>query len=156
MKTGPYRHHAQAREQGLSPEARLTYHQTQSGLVLETLHAWLTAQLDERARGTELPPRPRDHLPPQALAAHPFLRQPEPSLDINLERSPKKAILHQKSALSFKTPTGAHVGDLFMSVIHTCEPPASIPFSTSPRCDATPMPWPPIRPRGCSGVIKTR
>jgi hypothetical protein len=38
-----------------------------------------------------------------------------------VERSLKKAILHRKNAYFFKTPNGAHVGDLFMSLIHTCE-----------------------------------
>src|ERR1700674_917549 len=40
-----YRHDAEAREQRLSPEARLAYHHTHSGPVLTDLHVWLTAQL---------------------------------------------------------------------------------------------------------------
>ena len=40
----------------------------------------------------------------------------------------KKAILHRKNALFFKTPNGAHVGDLFMSLIHTCELEGINPF----------------------------
>ena len=32
----------------------------------------------------------------------------------------KKAILHRKNALFYKTLNGARVGDLFMSLIHTC------------------------------------
>lgn len=43
-------------------------------------------------------------------------------LDNNLvERSLKKAILHRKNALYYKTENGARVGDLYMSLIHTCE-----------------------------------
>ena len=43
-------------------------------------------------------------------------------LDSNLvERALKKAILHRKGALFYKTENGARVGDLFMSAIHTCE-----------------------------------
>lgn len=30
-------------------------------------------------------------------------------------------ILHRKNALFFKTTNGAHVGDLFMSLIHTAQ-----------------------------------
>ena len=37
------------------------------------------------------------------------------------ERALKKAILHRKNALFYKTENGAHVGDIFMSLIHTCE-----------------------------------
>lgn len=33
----------------------------------------------------------------------------------------KKAILHRKNALFDKTMNGARVGDLFMSLIHSCE-----------------------------------
>jgi transposase len=33
----------------------------------------------------------------------------------------KKAILHRRNACFYKTENGAHVGDLFMSLIHTCE-----------------------------------
>ncbi len=32
-----------------------------------------------------------------------------------------KAILNRKNALFYKTLKGAHVGDLFMSLIHTCQ-----------------------------------
>ena len=37
------------------------------------------------------------------------------------ERALKKAILHRKNAYFYKTQNGARVGDLFMSLIHTCE-----------------------------------
>ena len=43
-------------------------------------------------------------------------------LDNNIcERALKKAILHRKNALFFKTLNGARVGDIFMSLIHSCE-----------------------------------
>ena len=40
----------------------------------------------------------------------------------------KKAILNRKNALFYKTLNGAGVGDLFMSLIHTCELNAVNPF----------------------------
>jgi hypothetical protein len=33
----------------------------------------------------------------------------------------KKAILHRKNAMFYKTENGAHVGDMFMSFIYTAE-----------------------------------
>jgi hypothetical protein len=43
-------------------------------------------------------------------------------LDNNIcERALKKAILHRKNSLFYKTLNGAHVGDLYMSLIYTCE-----------------------------------
>ena len=51
-----------------------------------------------------------------------FLRQPGAPLDNNIcERALKKAILHRKNALFYKTENGARVGDMYMSLIHTCE-----------------------------------
>src|SRR5713226_7524392 len=51
-----------------------------------------------------------------------FLRKAGAPLDNNLvERALKKAILHRKNSLFYKTRKGAQMGDLFMSLIHTCE-----------------------------------
>jgi hypothetical protein len=37
------------------------------------------------------------------------------------ERALKKAILHRRNSLFYRTLAGAHVGDVFMSLIHTAE-----------------------------------
>jgi transposase len=37
------------------------------------------------------------------------------------ERALKRAVLHRKNALFYRTLHGAAVGDLCMSLIHTCE-----------------------------------
>ena len=51
-----------------------------------------------------------------------FLREPGAPLDNNIaEQVLKRAILHRKNALFYKTLNGAHIGDLFMSLIHTCQ-----------------------------------
>ena len=57
------------------------------------------------------------------------LRQAGAPLDSNLvERALKKAILHRKNSLFYKTENGAEVGDLYMSLIHTCESCGGNPF----------------------------
>ena len=38
-----------------------------------------------------------------------------------VERAVQKAIRHRKNSLFCKTRKGAQIGDLFMSLIHTCE-----------------------------------
>jgi hypothetical protein len=43
-----YGHDAEARERGLTPDERLRLHQERSRPVMDRLHAWLEAQLDER------------------------------------------------------------------------------------------------------------
>jgi transposase len=125
-----YRHDAEAREQALSPEVRLAYHQTHSGPVLEDLHGWLTAQLaDHLVEPNSSLGQAITHVLKHWVPLTLFLRQAGAPLDNNIvERSLKKAILHRKNSYFFKTPNGAHVGDLFMSLIHTCELEGVNPF----------------------------
>ncbi|RZL90016.1 MAG: transposase [Variovorax sp.] len=50
-----------------------------------------------------------------------FLRKAGAPLDNNLcEQALKRAIIHRKGSLFFKTLSGAEVGDIYMSLIHTC------------------------------------
>jgi len=56
-----------------------------------------------------------------------FLCQAGAPLDNNIcERALKRAVLHRKNALFYRTLHGA--GDLFMSLIHTCELTGANPF----------------------------
>ena len=58
-----------------------------------------------------------------------FLREPGAPIDNNHRRKDsEKAILHRKNSLFYKTLNGARVGDLFMSLIHTCELNGANPF----------------------------
>src|ERR1022692_2258100 len=58
-----------------------------------------------------------------------FLKEPGAPLDNNVvERALKKAIRHRKNSLFYKTRKGAAMGDLFMSLIHTCELNGANPF----------------------------
>lgn len=61
-----------------------------------------------------------------------FLRVPNAPLDSNIvERALKNAILNRRNALFYKTLNGAHVGDVFMSLIHTAELNGVAPFDYS-------------------------
>ena len=51
----------------------------------------------------------------------------EASMNIS-EQALKRAILHRKNSLFYKTTNGAHVGDVFMSLIYTCELCGTNPF----------------------------
>src|SRR5262249_25631027 len=125
-----YHNDALARQQELSPEDRLRFHQDHSGSLMTELHQWLETQFSEhktepnsglgKAISYLL-----NHWPKLTL----FLQQPGAPLDNNIvERSLKKAILNRKNALFYKTLNGAGVGDLFMSLIHTCELNGANPF----------------------------
>ncbi|MGA9754896.1 MAG: IS66 family transposase, partial [Desulfobaccales bacterium] len=117
-----YHHDAIAQQQGMSPQERLIYHQTHSGPLMDQLKSWATAQLDDR----NVEPNSGLGKAIAYLLRHwdkltVFLRVPGAPLDNNLcEQALKKAILHRKNSLFYKTPNGAAVGDLFMSLIHTC------------------------------------
>jgi len=50
-----------------------------------------------------------------------FLRKAGAPLDNNLcEQALKRAIIHRKGSMFYKTLSGAEVGDIYMSLIHTC------------------------------------
>jgi len=118
-----YSFDAEAKERGLTQAERLTFHQSNSAPVMDDLHQWLKNQFAEHKTepnsglGKAISYLLR-HWPELTL----FLRQAGAPLDNNIaERMLKKAILHRKNALFYKTMNGARVGDLFMSLIHTCE-----------------------------------
>ena len=97
---------------------------------MQQLHDWPTRQLREKltepnsALGDAIGYMLR-HWDKLTL----FLRQPGAPLDNNLcERALKKAILHPKKSLFYKTRNGARVGDLFMSLIYTCQLNQANPF----------------------------
>lgn len=118
-----YRNDATARERAMTLAERLAFHQEQSGPLMDGLEKWLTEQIEERKVEPnsglgEAIKYMRKHWPRLTL----FLHRAGAPLDNNVcERALKKVILHRKNALFYKTETGARVGDLFMSLIHTAE-----------------------------------
>ena len=118
-----YAHDAHCRDEGLLGEQRLLYHQIHSGEPMQVLHQWMNAQLDKKqvepnsALGAAL-----RYMLNNWNALTLFLRKAGAPLDNNIcERALKRAILHRKNSMFYKTPKGAEVGDVYMSLIHTCE-----------------------------------
>ena len=113
----------QAQQEGLSPEARLRLHQEHSGPRMQALSDWMAKQFEDHlvepnsGLGQAMTYM-QNHWEKLTL----FLRVPGAPLSNNLcERALKKAILHRKNALFYRTLNGAKVGDLYMSLIHTAE-----------------------------------
>jgi hypothetical protein len=113
-----YKNDKVTKEQNMSAQQRLAYHQTHSGPLMEKLKAWLIEQFDEKkvepnsGLGKAISYMLK-HWEPLTL----FLRVPKAPLDNNLcEQVLKQAILHRKNALFYKTEHGAYIGDLFMSL----------------------------------------
>jgi len=118
-----YAHDAQTKKLGLSAHERLAWHQQKSAPLMDELEAWGRQQIAQRrvepnsGLGKAIAYMQRRW---QALTL--FLREPAAPLDNNVcERALKKAILHRKNSLFFKSTNGARVADLYMGLIHTCE-----------------------------------
>ena len=112
-----------ARDAEMSAEARLVLHQTHSKPIMDELHAWLQRQLNDKlvepnsALGDAI-----NYLLKRWEPLTLFLRKTGAPLDNNLcERALKRAILHRKNSMFYKTRNGARVGDMYMSLIYTCE-----------------------------------
>ena len=125
-----YKNDEIAKDQNMSPEQRLAFHQTESGPLMEQLKIWFNEQFDEKkvepnsGLGQAISYMLK-HWEPLTL----FLREPNAPLDNNIcERALKKAILHRKNALFYKSEHGAYIGDMFMSIIHTCNLAGINPF----------------------------
>jgi hypothetical protein len=118
-----YANDAETKRQEMSAEQRLGFHQRESGPKMDELKEWLAAQIEDRkvepnSSLGEAIGYMRKHWDKLTL----FLRHPAAPLDNNVcERALKKVILNRKNAYFYKTQNGARVGDLFMSLIHTCE-----------------------------------
>jgi len=118
-----YRIDADARKEGLDEEQRLKLHQKHSKPLMDRLGEWMREQFAERrvepnSTLGEAIQYMRKHWSALTL----FLRVAGAPLDNNVcERVLKKAILHRKNSLFYKTLNGARVGDIFMSLIHTAE-----------------------------------
>jgi hypothetical protein len=118
-----YHTDAEARTKKLSPAQRLELHRSKSGPIMSQLHDWLQRQFDEKlvepnsALGEAI-----GYMQKHWEKLTRFLQVPGAPLDNNIcERALKKAILHRKNALFYKTQNGARIGDMYMSLIYTCE-----------------------------------
>lgn len=125
-----YGHDTTAREQDLSAKDRLLLHQAKSKPLMDELAEWMKKQFDERLTEEnsglgEAIKYMQNHWVKLTL----FLREEGAPLDNNIcERALKKAILHRKNALFYRTQRGAEVGDRFMSLIYSTELAKEDPF----------------------------
>jgi len=125
-----YKTDAVARKQGLSPDERLLLHQQDSEPLMKALEQWMQVQVTERRVEPnsglgEAITYMRKHWEGLTL----FLRVKGAPLDNNVcERALKKAVLHRRNSLFYKTLNGARVGDIFMAFIYTAELNGVAPF----------------------------
>lgn len=118
-----YHNDVLSRQRSMLPQERLHFHQAESKPLMDELQAWMKEQIGQR----RVEPNSGLGEAIRYMLKHwekltLFLREPGAPLDNNLcERALKKAILHRRNSMFYKTRNGARVGDLFMSLIHTCQ-----------------------------------
>jgi hypothetical protein len=118
-----YKTDAAARKRLLNPEQRLQLHKKESEPRMAALEKWMQEQFDER----KVEPNSGLGEAIRYMQSHwegltAFLHIEGAPLDNNVcERALKKAILHRKNSLYYRTPNGARAGDTFMALIYTAE-----------------------------------
>lgn len=116
-----YKNDRITKEEGMDDQRRLLYHQQMSAPVMEEIEKYARGKLNNR----EVEPNSILGGAFRYLLDHyhgltQFLRLPGAPLDNNIaERLLKKAVLHRKNSMFYKTENGARIGDGLMSVIHT-------------------------------------
>ncbi|MBN2497029.1 MAG: IS66 family transposase [Deltaproteobacteria bacterium] len=159
-----------ARRRGFSAEERLAFHQERSGPLMATIETWCAEQI----AGHRVEPNSALGEAIRYMQKHwekltRFLQVAGAPLDNTIcERALKRAILHRKNALFYKTENGARVGDLFMSLIHTAELCDADPFDylvallrQARRAAAKPADWMPwnyreaLEPAGDAAAIRS-
>ncbi len=113
---------AKAKKRAMTPEQRLSYHKEHSKALMTVLKSWLDRQVGDHL----VEPNSGlgkaimymiNHWPKLTQ----FLKVPGAPLDNNAcERILKRCIQHRKNSLFYRTEHGAFIGDMFMSLIHTC------------------------------------
>lgn len=118
-----FKNDATARKEGMTDDERLEFHRRESKRLMAKLRLWMWRQLKEHLV------EPNSGLGKAIFYMRKhwrkltrFLFIPGAPLENNLcERLLKQAIIHRKNSLFYKTQNGARVGDLYMSLIATCQ-----------------------------------
>jgi transposase len=117
-----YEHDDAAREQDLSAQERLVYHQTYSAPVFTTLKSWLEQQTAERRiePNSSLGKAIAYMLEHWATLTQ-CLKEPGAPLDNNVaERALKLCIRQRKNSLFYATEHSAYIASILTSIIATC------------------------------------
>jgi len=113
---------ARTKKQKMTPNQRLVCHQENSKPLMTGLKSWLDHHTEENL----VEPNSGLGKAISYMVKHwskltQFLRVPGAPLDNNIcEQSLKRCIQHRKNSLFYRTEHGAFIGDMFMSLIHTC------------------------------------
>ncbi len=118
-----YRLDHELNELGVSDDLRLLAHRYYSGPVMDELQTYMKTLLDEK----QIEPncglgQAFTYFLKRWDKLTCFLREPGGPLDNNIaERTLKTPIKHRKASLFYRSQRGAHLGDIFMTLILTSE-----------------------------------
>jgi transposase len=112
---------ATCRKRGLCGEARLAFHQENSGPVMASLRTWIEQLfVEKRVEPNSGLGGALNYLLKRWDPLTLFLRVADAPIDNNLsERSLKHAIRHRRSSLFYRSKNGARVGDVYTALIVT-------------------------------------
>ena len=115
-------HDEAAREQAMSPAARLAYHQAYSKPLMDELKVWLDQQMDDRlVEPNSVLGKAITYMRTYWETLTRFLHLEQAPLDNNLvERALKLFIRQRKNSLFYKSEHSAHIASVLTSVILTC------------------------------------
>lgn len=126
-----FRNEAICKEKGWSGEERLRFHQEKSAPVMSALEGWMNEQFEEKriepnsglGKAFSYWLRRWDKL---TL----FLRMRDAPIENNIcERMIKMAIRHRRNSLFYRSPRGARVGDIYMTLLYTAQLHGENPFA---------------------------
>ncbi len=112
-------HDEEARDQQMSPQARLAYHQTYSQPLMDELRSWLDDQLADRlAEDNSSLGRAIVYMQNHWATLTRFLSVPGAPLENNIvERALKLFIRQRKNSLFYKSEHSAYIGSVLTSLI---------------------------------------
>ena len=115
-------HDAEARDQQMSPEVRLAYHQEYSRPLMDELKRWLDKQFDDRlVEPNSSLGKAMAYMQGHWETLTRFLEMAGAPLDNNLvERALKLFIRQRKNSLFYKTEHSAYIASVLTSLIATC------------------------------------
>jgi hypothetical protein len=125
-----YKNEAEAKAQGLSAEQRMLYHQQHSKEPLDNMKLWMEEKFEKKlVEPNSVLGKAIKYILKRWDKLTRFLTVPGVPLDNNIcERAIKTPIRHRDNSLFYKTENGAHAGDFYMTVIHTCRLCGADPF----------------------------
>ena len=117
-----YEHEDEAREQTLSAQERLVYHQTYSAPVFTALQSWLEQQtVERRIEPNSSVGKAIAYMLEHWATLTQCLKEPGAPLDNNVaERALKLCIRQRKNSLFYATEHSAYIASILTSVIATC------------------------------------